>query len=64
MKITKEMLDKKICEFEECFGEDMTYRSWIKDWEDWHCLEHKDLDSMSNEELNNYFKYIDYLVSN
>ena len=58
MKITKKMLDMKICEFEECISQTMTYREWIRDHEMFYELEPKDLDSMSDEELNIYDDFI------
>lgn len=49
MKITKDMLDKKICEFEECSSDTLTYRDWIREHEDFYELGNKDLDSMTDE---------------
>ena len=58
MKITKEKLDKKICEFEECSSSTLTYRQWIRDYEEFYELEHKDLGSMTDEELNRYDSFL------
>lgn len=58
MKITKEMLDMKISEFEDCISKTMTYREWIKEYETFYGLEHKYLDSMTSEELNNYDDFL------
>lgn len=61
MNITKDMLDKKICEFEDCSSETLTYRQWIRDYEEFYELDHKDLDSMSDEEINKYDSFINEL---
>lgn len=58
MKITKDILDRRICEFEECVSDTITYRQWIRDYEEFYELGHKDLDSMTDEELG---KYDDFL---
>ena len=58
MDITKDILDRKIIEFEDCYSKTMTYREWIREQEDYYEFEHKDLDSMTNEELK---KYDDFL---
>ena len=58
MKITKDILDRRICEFEECVSDTITYRQWIRDYEEFYELGHKDLDSMTDEELE---KYDDFL---
>ena len=36
----------------------MTYREWIRDYEMFYELEPKDLDSMSDEELNIYDDFL------
>ena len=64
MKITKDMLDKKICEFEECSSDTLTYRDWIREHEDFYELGNKDLDSMTDEELKNYDDFIVSLTIN
>ena len=38
MKITKDMLDKKICELEECSSDTLTYRDWIRE----HCTQNNE----------------------
>lgn len=58
MDIRKDILDKKICEFEECSSNTLTYRQWIREYEDFYELEHKDLDAMTDEELKKYDDFI------
>ena len=40
MNITKYILDRKMCEFEECYSENLTYRQWIRENEVFYNLEH------------------------
>lgn len=61
MKITKEQLDTRICDLEESSGNTQTYREFIIDSENDFDLEIKELDSMSNEDLNKYIDFLDYL---
>lgn len=58
MNITKDKLDKRIIEFEDCISDTLTYRQWIRDHEDFYELEPKNLDAMTDEELNNYDSFI------
>ena len=58
MEITKDMLDKKICEFEYYHSKTMTYRGYIRKLEIEYGIEPKNLDAMTDEELN---KYDDFL---
>lgn len=57
MQITKDMLDRKINEC-EVDGLEITYREWIREVEYVYELEHKDLDSLSDEELDNYDTFL------
>ena len=62
MNITKDILDRKMCEFEECYSENLTYRQWIRENEVFYNLEHKDLDSMTDKELKQYDDFIYKLI--
>lgn len=57
MDITKEMLDMKVSDFEKTDA-DWTYREFIMLAEDEFEMEHADLDSMSDEELNDYDSFL------
>lgn len=61
MNITKEQLDTRICNVEKNAGNTQTYREFIVDSENDFDLEIKDLDNMSDEELNKYINFLDYL---
>lgn len=56
----KDKLDKRICDVEGGDNEE-TYREFIKVSEIAFELEHKDLDSMSDEDLGTYIQWLDYL---
>lgn len=58
MKITKEMLDKKIKDYEKNVDHDFTFREWIRGLEDVFEMEHRDLDSMTDDELDNYDTFL------
>ena len=58
MKITKDMLDKQVSEFEENALHNMTYREFIVGWEDHLGIENADLDNMTDEELTEYDDWI------
>ena len=53
-------LDKRICDIEEGANNTETLREFIKRSEKFE-LEPVDLDSMSEEDLNNYIDYLDRL---
>ena len=58
MKITKEILDKKIKDYEIEANHDLTFREWIEMLEDEFQIEHRDLDNMADDELSPYiFRY-------
>lgn len=54
-------LDKRICDIEERATNTETLREFIKRSEKEFVLEPGDLDSMSEEDLNNYIDYLDKL---
>lgn len=54
-------LDKRICDLEEGATNTETLREFIKRSEKEFGLEPVDLDSMSEEDLNNYIDYLDKL---
>ena len=58
MKITKEMLDKKIKDYEIEANHDLTFREWIEMLEDEFEIEHRDLDNMADDELDNYDTFL------
>lgn len=58
MKLKKDMLDKKIKDYENDIEHEMTFREWIKKCEDFYELENEDLDSMSDEELQKYDNFL------
>ena len=58
MKITKEILDKKIKDYEIEAKHDLTFREWIEMLEDEFQIEHRDLDNMSDDELDNYDTFL------
>lgn len=58
MKVTKEILDKKIKDYEKEANHDLTYREWIEMLEDEFKMKHRDLDSMSDYELDKYDTFL------
>jgi hypothetical protein len=58
MKITKEILDKKIKDYEIEANHDLTFREWIEMLEDEFQIEHRDLDNMADDELDNYDTFL------
>jgi hypothetical protein len=61
MELTKEMLDKRICDVEEQASNPDTYRQFIRNSEVEFGLHKKDLDSMSNKDLDGYLNFLDHL---
>lgn len=57
MKVSKEILDLPINEFEEV-SHSLTFREWIKEVENELGIECADLDSMTDEELNRYEDFL------
>jgi hypothetical protein len=58
--LTKENLDKRICDVEGSANEE-TFRTFIMDSEEEFGMEPRDLDSMTDEELHEYLEFLDYL---
>lgn len=58
--ISKENLDKRICDCEEC-SNTQTYREFIRESEKTFELEEQNLDGMSESSLISYFEFLDYL---
>ena len=54
MKITKDVLDDKIHKHEKGVTHNLTFREYIRELEDEFYMEHADLDSMTDKELNDY----------
>ena len=54
MKITKDILDDKIHKHEKFVTHNLTFREYIRELEDEFYMEHADLDSMTDKELNDY----------
>jgi hypothetical protein len=59
--VTKEHLDKRICDVEKEAGNTQTYREYILEGEKEFDLIPKDLDGMRDGLLNEYLEFIDYL---
>ena len=58
MKLTKKLLDKKIKDYEIEANHDLTFRQWIEMLEDEFEIEHRDLDSMTDDELDSYDTFL------
>ena len=58
MKLTKKLLDKKIKDYEIEANHELTFRQWIEMLEDEFEIEHRDLDSMTDDELDNYDTFL------
>lgn len=54
-------LDKRICDLEEGATNTETLREFIKRSEKYFDMVHKNLDSISEEKLNEYIDFLDYL---
>jgi hypothetical protein len=61
MELTKELLDKRICDIEIGATNTQTYREFIQQSEEEFGLEHENLDLMTNKHLNKYMDFLDYL---
>lgn len=62
MKITKEMLDKKVKDFEDDCNHDLTFREFIIELEDLFKLKHENLDEMTDDELDDYDSWLWHLT--
>lgn len=58
MKITKAILDDKIHKHEEGVTHNLTFRQYIRELEDEFEIANADLDSMTDEELNDYDEWL------
>ncbi len=58
MKISKNILDEKIKKYEKGVTHNLTFRQWIEMLEDEFEIKHRDLDSMSDDELNKYDTFL------
>jgi hypothetical protein len=58
--LAKNDLDKRICDTEGSANEE-TFREFIRNSEDEFGMEHEDIDSFSDEKLNEYLGFLDYL---
>jgi hypothetical protein len=58
--LTKENLDKRICDVEGSANEE-TFREFIRNSEEEFGMEHRNLDNLGDEKLNEYLEFIDYL---
>lgn len=54
-------LDKKICDLEEGATNTETLREFIRNSENNFCIAKEDLNSLSEEKLNEYIEWLDYL---
>ena len=59
--ISKENLDKRICDLEKYALSTQTYREFIRTSEDLFDIEHSDLDLKTEKELQDYLNFIDEL---
>lgn len=61
MQITKEHLDKRICDVEVTAFNTETYRQFIRDGEEEFNLPQMPIDEMEVDDLNKYLDFLDYL---
>lgn len=61
MELTKEYLDKRICDVEEGATNTETFREFIVNTEQEFDLMTKDLDGMNDKQLNEYLEFLDYI---
>jgi len=59
--IKKEYLDKRICDIYEEEAGTNTLREWIIECEDEYEIGNKDLNSMTDKEINEYVEWLEYL---
>lgn len=60
MPLTKDILDSRICDIEECKNT-QTYREFIRETENAFGIAPQNLDNIDDEELNAYLDYLDDL---
>ena len=58
MELSKCILDEEIKKYEKEVTHNLTFRQWIEMLEDEFEIEHRDLDSMSDDELNKYDTFL------
>ena len=58
--ISKNDLDKRICDLEGGFNE-QTYREHIRESEKAFCMEEADIENLNQAELNDYLELLDWL---
>lgn len=63
VEITTKQLDVKICDVVSEAFNTQTYREFIRETEETFGLAPRNLDSMSDEQLNNYLDFMDELWS-
>lgn len=61
MSSTKENLDKRICDVHEFAQNTETFREFIRNSEEFFGMHPREIDSMSEEDLNGYINFLDYL---
>jgi hypothetical protein len=59
--INIESLDKRICDVEQTSSNTQTYRDFIRESEKMFGIEPAPIDRMDNDELKEYFDFLDYL---
>ena len=59
--LLKENLDKRICDVEQGFTNTQTYREFIRQSEQEFGMKEAPIDKMTDEALNEYIEFLDYL---
>lgn len=59
--VSREDLDKRICDIYEEEDGIHTLREWIKECEEEYGLEEKDLDNIREDKLMEYIEWLEYL---
>lgn len=61
MMITKDLLNKRICDVEKGTSNTQTYLEFIRESEKEFNMKKADFEKYSDEELTEYFEFLDYL---
>lgn len=61
MILTKDLLNKRICDVEKGTSNTQTYLEFIRESEKYFDLKRMSVESYSDEMLNKYFEFLDYL---
>lgn len=61
MQITKEMLNKRICDVEKGVTNTQTFKEFIRESEVYFGLKKFDLNITNDQDINVYIDFIDYL---